>query len=232
MRFIWSSKPSLPPLSALCTKVSEAAILNRAANLDPTNEYKRADILLMLVLMGAGHFLEKTLHWDKQVMWQDSRRYLRNTNLDVIAAEAIVWITFLMVQLWRADKEKEHEMYLRVGRTTLPAVTHFGLKLIESETGVDFKRGADASRALYAEAMKAGGSLVDPFASVILQSVGCRSLAEPRREIGPLPPSEFTPIAMAVNVFLATMPLGIWQTFKNILRELSDRFPRDEDSAD
>lgn len=232
MPFNLFGKTSLPPLSAFCTKVSESAILDRAANLDPTNEYKRADILLMLILLGAGHFVEKSLRWEKHIMWEDSRQHLRNTNLDVITAETIVWITFLMVQFWKADKEKDYEMFVRVGRSTLPAATHFGLKLIESEMGVDFKQGAAASRAVYAEAMKSGGGFVDPFASIILQSIGCRSIAEPRKAIGLLPPSELTPIAMAVNMFFLTMPSGIWQTFKNMLRELSDRFPHDADCED
>ena len=40
-----------------------------------------------------------------------SREYLRNTNLDVIAAEAIVWITFLMAKLRKADRKKNAEMF-------------------------------------------------------------------------------------------------------------------------
>jgi hypothetical protein len=59
---------------------------------------KQAAILSSLAMAASGHFVTKTLPWDKGGWWEGSRRCLRGTNLDVITAEAIVWTTFVMAR--------------------------------------------------------------------------------------------------------------------------------------
>jgi hypothetical protein len=45
----------------------------------------------------AGHFVNSLETDDKE--WKKLRHYLRDTNLDVIAAAAMVWIAFVIAQL-------------------------------------------------------------------------------------------------------------------------------------
>jgi hypothetical protein len=179
-------------------------------------------------MAAAGHFV-RDLRWEKG-MWEGSRRYLRDTNLDVITAEAIIWMHFLMGRFWEADQEKDHEMFERVGYGTTFTALQLALDMIKEQTGFDFKARGVESRKLYLKVTKdRSGTFFEAFASVVLRSVGCQSLAEPQRTIGPLPPPEWMPLSLNVSIFFSTMPQAFYETFKNFLREWSDRFPHDED---
>jgi hypothetical protein len=192
---------------------------------------KRAAVLSLVIMAGAGHFVEK-LQWDRSGMWEGSQRYLRDTNLDVITAEAIVWIHFLMGRFWFADRKKDHEMSERVGHVPLIA-SQLTLSIIEELTGCDFKARWIESRKLYLEAMKDKSVSYEPFATTVLRSVGCRSLAEPLKTVSePLPPPEWTPLTVNVSIFFSTMPSAFYETFKRFLIAWSDRFPHDEDFDD
>lgn len=224
-----------PPLTAFCMQLSKSENLLKAAHsmaISPSSgRDKRADVLLLVIMSAEGHFFE-TFRWDKHQMWEGSRKYLRDTTPDLITAEAIVWITFLLGQLRLADKKKDPEMFERVGNSTIYAASVFSLGFIKSETNFDFTARANESRKLYSQSKK-NNTLVEAFASVLLRSVGCRTLADPPKTItGLLPPSEWVPINMVVSVFFSTIPVGIYDTFKNMLREWSDFFPHDDDEYD
>ena len=164
-------------------------------------------------------------------MWGGSRSYLRETNLDVIAAEAIIWSQFLLGQLWKAEKDRE--MFERMGYATHSVAARLALGMIESATGVNFADRARESRKLYLEAAKDRSVTFEPFATTVLRSVGCRSLAEPlKATTGVLPPPEWTPIALNVGVFYSTIPSASHETFKNMLKAWPDRFPSDDDFDD
>jgi hypothetical protein len=182
-------------------------------------------------MAGAGNFVSG-LQWDAQKgrMWDGSQRFLRNTNLDVITAEAIIWIHFLMGRAFRS--ENDFEMTGRIGHGTTFLAAQLALKMIENQTGFDFNASGIERRKLYLEAAKDGSVSFEPFATIVLRSVGRRSLAEPLKTMGRLPPLEWTPLSLNVGVFFSTMPLGLYETFKNFLREWPDRFPQDEELDD
>ena len=217
--------------------------VDRILTITPASIDSRAAVLSQLIMMAAGHFVGESLQWDEQKgMWEGSRQYLRDTNLDVITAEAIVWITFLMGEFWRAEQKKDREMFERIGYVTVSTAGRLALQTIESKTAFDFTARATESRKLYLDrkiladiAVKdaAAFMFVEPFASVLLRSVGCQSLAEPpKTPIGPLPPLEWTPINIAVSIFFSSIPSGFYDTFKNMLREWSDRFPHEAEDFD
>jgi hypothetical protein len=142
---IFNAKP--PPLTAFCTKLSVPANLFRLADGMTTgtssNIHNRAVVLSLVMMAAAGNFVEG-LRWDRQKgMWEGSRRYLRDTNSDVIAAEAIVWIQFLMGKLWKADQKNDPETFERVGYDTInscvrrgpPFPNFFAEKAVECESG-------------------------------------------------------------------------------------------------
>src|SRR5262249_15135539 len=161
--------------------------------------------LSLVIIAAAGHFVGG-LRWDRQKgIWEGSRRYLRDTNLDVITAEAIVWIHFLMGRFWRADQKEDHEMFERAGYATLFTASRLFLDMIEEQTGFDFKARAIESRKFYQEGLKDGRVSYEQFATIVLRSIGCRSLAEPLKAAGALPPLEWTPLVLNVSIFFATM---------------------------
>ncbi len=232
MTFDYTGRAKLPPLTAFCTRLSEPAnllgladsmIASRSSNVD-----NRAVVLSLVIMAGAGNFVGG-LRWDPQEtgMWDGSRHYLRNTNLDVIAAEAIIWIYFLMGRFYQA--EESSQMSGRIGYGTTFTAAQLTLKMIEKQTGFDFKASGVERRKLYLEAAKDGGVSFEPFATILLRSIGRRSLAEPLKTVGPLPPPEWTPLSLNAGVFFSTIPLAIYETFKNFLREWPDRFPQDEE---
>jgi hypothetical protein len=219
----WFTKTIPSPLTKFCTRLDDnlgvgcrkmAATASGADN-ERTSRLLNAGPLSVLIMAASGHFGSKTLH---SKILQGSRRYLRETNLDVITAEASVWITFLMRQFW--EHEKDREMLERVAYETFSTAEDMTLRMIKSETGIDFTARAIERRKLYHQALK-DDALFEAFASVVFRSIGCKSLAEPLKPNGPkymLAP-EWTPICLYVAIFFKTMPQGYYDTFKNIVLE-------------
>ena len=231
------AKPS--SLTEFCTTLSASENLLKLVDTvtirNPSSVDKRGVVLCLIIMAGAGHFVGTSLRWDEHEgmkgIWEGSRRYLRDTNLDVITAEAMVWMHFLMEAFWKAEKEKDHEMSGHLGVVTIPTAALLALDMIRDQAGFDFKARWTESRKLYVEAMKHpkdSDARWEPFATIVLRSVGCRSLAEPLRKVE-LPPPEFTPLAAQVSIFFSTMPSALYETFKRFLMEWSDRFPYDDE---
>ena len=234
MIFSLFRKTKPPPLTAYCMRLSAPENLLKVANgviTDTSSSTdKRAIVLFLIIVSAAGNFVEG-IQGDEP-FYKEMRQYLRDTDPDVITAEAIVWITFLMGELWEADQKKDREMFERVGYATVPTALRLTREMIESTTGFDFTARSIESRKLYRESVK-DGKLVEAFASVLFRSVGCRSLAEPLKTTA-WPPLElvWVWINIAVNTFFSSMPLRYYDTFKNMLRDRPDLFPHDEEDFD
>jgi hypothetical protein len=225
MTFGMFAKAKQPPLAEFCTELSVPENLIRVAKASARTD-KRAVALSLTIMAAAGFFLER-FHWDRGA-WKSSRRYLRDTNLDVITAEAIVWVHSLLGKLWLNDVLKDHEMIERIGPLTFFAASKIVLHTVEAKTGFDFEKEAIERRRFYLEELK-DHKIVEAFATVLLRSVGRMSLAEPLRTADELlPPLERMPIVLNVNTFFATMPLRYYKAFKGLLKERPDLLPPDE----
>jgi hypothetical protein len=223
----------VPPLTAFCVKLAAPENLLGMADGMTAKQSGRIDnrvTVLSLAIMGAAGDFTNGLRWDEQPMWQGSSRYLRDTNSDVITAEAIVWLTFLMGRLWKADQRNDREMFERVGFVTVMGAHRLTLSMVESQTGVDFTARARERGGFYLQAEKDKVTPFEPFASVVLSSIGCRSLGDEPMSIGPLPPPEWTPLSMYVATFFSTMPHGFYGVFKRMLQAWPERFPSDDES--
>jgi hypothetical protein len=236
-----------PPLTAFCLKLSAPENIFKIADhvttraswrqrvssqLHPQQALRlenRAFVSSLFIMTVAGDFVRRGLQWDRGGTWEGSRRYLRGTNLDVITAEAIVWIRFLMQKLWKADRE-DREVYKTY---TTSRAGLFALDMIKQQTNVDFTARYSQNAQIYEEATKERGGVTHAFATTILRSVGCRSLAEPLKDapFPPFDPGELIPLLTNVSAFYLTMPT-YYQTFKNVLKEWSDRFPDDNEALD
>jgi len=191
----------------------------------------RVSVLALTIFSAAGHLVGDFLR-NEEAFYEDIRQYFRDTNPDVITAEAIVWITFLMGQFWKADQKNDHEMFERVGYITTTAAGKLALEMIKSNTGFDFTERAIESRNQYHQSVT-NGTLVEAFASVLFLSVGRRSLAEPLKPTRPPLDLVLGTINMALSIFFSTMPLAYYETFKNMLRDRPDLFPHgDEDDLE
>lgn len=235
-------KPLAQPLTEACLKLSDFGNLanmldriNRASTLDSIDA--RATALNFFILSASGSLI-KSLRWEKNdtgpIFWEGSDTLLRRTNLDVITAEAIVWIGFLMGQLRRADAKRDREMYERVGSTTVGAAGGLGREFIRSFTGVDFSERSKDARMVYSESLKKERPSSEVFASVILARIGCKRFSDPPKQLGLLedgilPPGEWMPLSAVVGIFCTTMPPGCYQSFKNLLRQFPERFPTYDD---
>jgi len=227
-------KAKPPPLTAFCTNLSDRTVLLKLADSMTAGGSSvidnRAIVLSLVVMAAAGSFV-KNLRSGRTEITKALRRYLRDTNLDVITAEAIIWIHFLMGNLWTRDQGNDHEMYKRIGRVTFFTAGQVLLFTIKEQTGFDFQAKATESRKFYLDALKDHWVSFEPFATVMSRSVGRRSLAEPLKTVGLLEfPAECPPLATNLSAFMSTVPPAYYETFKNFLKESSDRFPKDEDS--
>jgi hypothetical protein len=106
------------------------------------------------------------------------------------------------------------------------------LAYIEKETGFDFEKGAVERRKFYSEAIKDSDGSFEPFATIVLQSVGRQSLAEPLKRVGPFPCPEWIPLSAQVGIFFSAMPLTYYEMSKNIFKELTDQSSHEEDFDD
>jgi hypothetical protein len=62
------------------------------------------------------------------------------------------------------------------------------------------------------------------FASIVLHSVGRRSLVEPLRNLGPVPLiAEWSPLSLNVILFFSTMPSAHYETLKNFLNAIDEQ---------
>lgn len=234
---IFSKAKPLPPLTEACIKLADSENLLKFADIQTSNNSTNIDnraIALFVIIMGAaGHFVDN-LRNPQDKVWKEVWHYLRDTNLDVITAETMVWITFLMTQLWRAEQKKDHEMFERIGYGTCASATRLALDMIEAQTRFDFKAIWSERIKFYRENLKASSSAIpEAFATVVLESAGRRSLAEPLKMIGILQaPPEWIPLAAKVMIFFSTMPTGFYESYKRMLRGWPDRFPEDDDDLD
>jgi hypothetical protein len=241
---IFGRRAKQPPLTEFCTWLSEPANLLRAAN-DMAAKAKamaddrlpaalRADLLYMVIMGAAGKFdLRGDAQKEKLEGWEELRHYFRDTNLDVITAEAIVWIHFLMGRLFVGDQKKDRETgksdytMERVGIGTFRLAVQSTFAMIEAKTGVNFKETRIERGKMYHEALDRGVSFIEPFASAVLGSVGRRLLTDPVKNFARLPlleqPQEWTPLCAYVGIFCTTIPPGYYETFKEGINQLIDR---------
>ena len=63
-------------------------------------------------------------------------------------AEAIIWIHFLMIRLWKTEQKKSPEMFERVDDSTFIEALKFVLQTIAEQTGFDFKEATIRSSIL------------------------------------------------------------------------------------
>lgn len=183
-----------PSLTEVCRQFAVSENLLRIVDLTTARNRgvdHRGTVLSFVIMSAAGHFFDG-LKWDESPTRQRSDSYLRGTNSDVITAEAMVWIAFLMNKLWKAEKRIDYKMFERIGYVTVNLARRLSLGIIEDETGVDFADQAMDRRKLYLRAEKKNSArpMCEAFASVILSSVGRRSLADPLCGIGAQRPAE------------------------------------------
>jgi hypothetical protein len=187
----------------------------------------RATPLAFATLALAGHFVGKSLHWDRTKAWESSDQFFRNTNLDVITAEAIIWIGRIMGDLYTAEADNERPTSFLTASLTKRYAFHFLEDAIKTHTGVDFSNRAEQSREVYRadHILRERPKHVDDFVTTILRCRGCQSLAEPLK---PVPRPSMVPLVATtqltanVMIFFTTMPLGFYKTFKKFLGEFPD----------
>jgi hypothetical protein len=225
---LFSRKASKPlfPLTDACIRISQEDITKLAINGNPENEFKRGQILAMLIMMAAGHFTQKSLKWDKARNLKSSSEYLHRTNMDLITAEAIIWITFVIGQLWKSDQKEDREMFLRIGFTTVTIANDLCLSIIQNQTGYDFKEDAIRSRKRYMQPRN--DSISEEFVFTIINSINRTSFRQ--SAIIAIENDIFLNIIIKISVdtFFITMPTAYYESFKRMLRHWPDKFPLDE----
>lgn len=221
---VFPKEAALSPLTDLCAKCSPAFIADFVQRGNPLDEHKRAKLLCYLVMYGAADFVNGSLNPQKSELWTASPSLLADTNKDVLTAETIVWLCFLMGRFWTT--ERDYEMRQRVGYLTLTHTNQLCLALINDATGVDFKVRFVESRKLYLDAQKERGDLYEAFIGRLLACLGSKSVVESPSASHGLKP-EGTQLAMAVMIFFSTMPEAIYKNFMTLLHERSDEFPWD-----
>ena len=239
------AKPT--PLTAFCKKMSDLNDLLRVANNLAVNRdaefaglNKRAVLLNFMVMGAAGDLVT---HLDRGLDGNSSQRVLGNTNLDVITAEAAVWIHFLMISFWKADQKKSLE--LKVDDSTFIEALQFCLQTIGEQTGFDFKETMIERETLYFEAIKEseGSDLLqrtlgsehipegfrnvyrnvsfsfEPFATIVFRSIGRQSLAEPLKTVETPPLTlDWSLLTTQVAIFFVSMPLPFYEQFKDFMK--------------
>jgi len=224
LRGLFRPKTPLTPLTDHCVKLSMPDTLSELAHSmprPPSSIDARAVVLSMVIMAAAGDFM-KELRWETTGEWRDSAYFLRSTNLDRITAETLVWLSFLMRQFWFADRTRDPKMFELIGLATVKVADERVIPgFIKDFTGVAFADRRDRGT-YYRRAMQTK-TIHKAFTSVVLRSVGCRSLLSPEGRIVPQPP-EWTPLKAYVTTFFLTKPEAFYDTFKSMLLACPDRF--------
>ena len=218
------------PLSDLCAKCSKGFIARFVQNGDPENEYKRAQLLCYLTMYGADHFINRDLNPKYSDIWSGNNSFVTGQNRDVLTAETIVWLAFLLGRLWLHDKEKDSEMRERIGYGTFTQANRLLVSTISDAVNFDFNIRAMQARTMYLSSDKERGDLHEVFARRLISSFANKSLSDSAEEINPhtallIPLGLTVRLHSSVSIFFGTMPLAIYKTFKNALQEFPDNFP-------
>ena len=140
------------PLTDYCMLDAPAYLLKtasvRIANVLPGISTQHI-VLSLILAAAAGDFV-------KNLRWEGSRRYLQNTNLDVITAEAIIWLYFLMVKFYLADQERAliDDFAFRFALSDV-------LFTIKDKTGLDFEKNRSRALAVLLRNSREQGGCVD-----------------------------------------------------------------------
>jgi hypothetical protein len=218
------------PLSDLCAKCSQQFIAHFVQSGDPEDEFKRAKLLSYLVMYGANQFINDGLNVEKNEIWFRSSSIITDNNRDVLIAETINWICYLIGRLWISDKEPE--IRERVGYLTLTHTNRLCVSTISEATKVDFHDRAIEGRGLYIASEKGRGDICEVFAGRLAACLENNSLVDKPKIITPedalMMPIDFTVrLYTTVSLFFGAMPLAIYRAFKNALHEYPDKFPWD-----
>jgi hypothetical protein len=182
-------------------------------------------LLSYLMMYGADHFITRDLNPEKSEIWFNHKSIVTDSNKDVLMAETIVWLGFLIGRLWTSDKEYEiREQWIRERVVTLTHTNKLLVSIISDFTKVDFHNRAVEGRTLYLASEKERGDLHEVFAGRLITCLENKSLSESPKEINPamaiMMPIDLTVrLHCAVSIFFATMPQAIYKTFKNAVRE-------------
>src|SRR5574337_1565440 len=93
------------PLSDLCAKCSQEFIADFIRTGDPEDENKREMLLCYLIMHGADRFINCDLNPEKSEFWANSPSIVTDSNKDVLMAETLMWLCFLMGRAWESDKK-------------------------------------------------------------------------------------------------------------------------------
>jgi hypothetical protein len=148
----------------------------------------------------------------------------------VITAEAIIWMYFLMVRFYLADQKRaliDDFAFPQALSDALFVILSDALFVIQDKTRFDFEKTGFKRWQRYCESVENREDVSLVFASIVLHSVGRQSLAEPMKDLGPVPlVLEWAPLSIQVTIFFSTMPSAYYETYKNLLREWP--FPEDD----
>jgi hypothetical protein len=131
------------PLSDLCGKCSQEFIAHFIQSGDPENNSNRVLLLSYLIMYGADHFITRDLNPEKSEIWFNHKSIVTDSNKDVLMAETIMWLCFLIGRLWTSDKEYEiRERWIRERWVTLTHTNKLLVSTISDLTKVDFHNRA------------------------------------------------------------------------------------------
>jgi hypothetical protein len=220
------AKPT--PLTAFCKKMSDPNHLLRVANnlaVDRSVKVDKRALLLSFIVVGAAGNLVAQL--DRGLDGNSSQRFLGDTNLDVVTAEAIIWNHVLLMWLWKTERMKNPKMLEGVDDSIFIEALKMILETIAAETGFNFKEAAIERGKFYSGAI-GERRVPESFATILAQSLGRRSLAEPLKTVDRLSfPANWVPLNLQLTAFFSAMPKACYETFKNFMRE----WPTDDAAA-
>src|SRR5262249_47877502 len=147
-------------------RVANNVVVDHSVKVD-----KRALLLSFIVMGAAGHLVAQL---DRGLDGNSSWRFLGNTNLDVVTAEAIIWNHALLMWLWKTEHNKNPKMLEGVDDSIFIEALKMILETIAAETGFDFKEAAIEREKLYYGAISER-SVPESFATILAQSLGRRS---------------------------------------------------------
>lgn len=213
------------PLFDLCSRLNIQVVLKSVDRLASESETKKATILSYLIMMAAAELVRDLILGEGEAR-ENSPELFRNTNLDVITAEALVWVETVLFRMWGEHARRDDEVLYLVGHGTFPRSLDLIDVVIKAQTGVDFKHRSLEGRSRYIAAYREGMlTCVGTFAHRVMESVGSTSLADkPQRQEAPFLGLEVTMLGLPASAFYASMLPIYYKMFTDILRERPDEF--------
>jgi len=179
--FGFRKKTKNPEFTEICIMLTEKnAIAKFTADALSQNEEPllcKVRAMQYLLMGASGHFIVD-FHEQVEQLLPNAKKAVRGTNLDIIAIEAIIWLAFCSLKIWREDKESDPDAYKSIEGKIFYYAALWATMMISKTYEISAKNYLGYRWEYYSNGFKEAEDHSTLFPSVIFRSIGKKTFED------------------------------------------------------